>query len=207
LKNFNIPLFFILTLLFSCTKKNSNPKSDSILFKSLDSTIHINSVRSWGVEDHTICSVSIPIPSDSTSKIEIDINYDKINDFSIAVSHKLFIPTTYCGHCSIYDYGINIYGINSSDSIVSINQSSNATYFKNNDKINSKNTWAKSSILTMEGGCNRPIYKIDNEYIGIKHNNQVGWIKIKAAPNNGIIIENFAINLTDNNGIVAGQIK
>ena len=42
-------------------------------------------------------------------------------------------------------------------------------------------------------------------YVGVKMNNNFGWIHIKPRTGNVIYISYYAINLTVNNSIIAGQ--
>jgi hypothetical protein len=191
--------------MISCHKEKNKIKPDDILFSNLSSPILASTVRDWSFENHGVCSVDIPIPADSSNTILLDINNDSDYDFKITLSHNYWEPTQYCGHCSVYNYDIKINGINSSNSIAFNNQSFKTKYFNNSDKISSENSWKNQAILTMKGGCMRPTFDIEGEYIGFKHNDQIGWIKIQQLANNGILVENYAINLTDKKSIIAGQ--
>jgi len=195
----------IMLILISCNKEKDKIEPDNILFSDLVSPITKSTVRDWYIEDHGVCIADIPVPEDSSTAILLDVNNDAENDFIVLLSHSYWEPTEYCGHCSIYDYRIRIEGTNGSDSIASLEQSTIATYFGDSDSITFDNSWTSVAILVMKGGCVRPTFAIEDEYIGIKHNNQIGWIKVASASNNGLTIENYAINLTDNKIILAGQ--
>jgi hypothetical protein len=197
-------LFATITLIIiSCKKDETQP--DNIVFGNMSSTITKSTVRYYDIEDHSVCRVYIPIPTDSSTTIPLDINNDDENDFIIKLSHNYWVPTEYCGHCSIYEYNIIIQGVSSYDYIAMSDQSTTAAYFDNSDIISLDNMWTNEAILILEGGCIRPIFDIENEYIGFKHDKKIGWIKIESSANNGLTVENYAINLTDNNSIIAGQ--
>lgn len=195
----------IVIMLISCEKEEDDIKTDNILFSDLDSSITASTVRDWDIEDRGVCKVDIPIPGDSSTSIHIDINNDSKTDFIIELSHNYWVPTQYCGHCSIYEYDIKIRGANGSDSIASMSNSPIAAYFGYSDKISLNNTWTNEAILVMRGGCVRPTFIVGNDYIALKHNNQIAWMKIEEAPDNGLTIKNYAINLTENRSIKAGQ--
>lgn len=195
----------IMFILISCDKEIDNIKPDNILFSDLISPITKSTVRDWDVEDHGVCRVDIPVPKDSSTTILLDVNNDAETDFVIKLSHNYWEPTQYCGHCSVYEYDIKIEGANSYDSIAFSEQSYTPKYFGIQDTISFDNSWKSDAILIMEGGCVRPTFQIEDEYIGFKHNNQIGWIKVEPAPYNGLTIEDYAINLTDNKIIIAGQ--
>ncbi len=198
-------------IIISCdNEKNEKEdiKPDNILFGNLSSPLAASTVRVWDVEDHRICRVDIPLPSDSSATIMLDVDNNNISDFKIVLSHNYWEPTQDCGHCSLYEYDIKIQGVNGSDSIAAaVDKPLGARYFKDSYIISFDHSWTKQAILIMSGGCNRPTFTIESQYIGFKHNNQVGWIKLAPSSNNGLSIENYAINLTDYKTIKAGQIK
>ncbi len=202
----NLLLFLTIgaIILTSCDKEDGI-EADQIIFSDLSSPVTASTVRDWDIEDLGVCKVDIPIPGDSSTTINIDINNDSKTNFIIELSHNLWVPTQYCGHCSIYEYDIIIRGVNSLDSIAYSDYPSVAAFFKDGDQLSLDNTWTHEAILVMRGGCLRPTFTVENEYIGLKHNDQMAWMKIEEAPDNGLIIMNYAINLTENKTIKAGQ--
>jgi len=203
-------LFFLLTviglLIISCGKETKEivNEPDKILFSDLNTPLAKSTVRYYDIEDHGVCTVNIPIPSDSSASILLDINNDQEDDFIIKLSHNYWEPTEYCGHCSIYEYDIQIQGIHSFDLIAHDDQFF-VKYFDYSDTISLNNSWINNTTLLMQGGCLRPIFNLENKFIGFKHHEQIGWIKVISIPNNGISIENYAIHLTNNKLITAGQ--
>lgn len=195
----------IFMIIISCDKEKEELKSDDILFSDLSNPITASTVRDWDIEDRGVCSVDIPTPSDSSTIIFLDINSDTENDFKITLSHNYFETTEHCGHCSVYRYDIKIQGISESDSIACVDQSSIPAYFSISDTIAIDNDWTNDAILIMKNKCAMISFDIEGEYIGFKHDNQIGWIKIQSTSDNGISIENHAINLTENKKILAGQ--
>jgi len=202
---FLILMAIIFVIMISCDKEKEDIKSDDILFSELSSPIIASTVRDWDIEDRGVCSVDIPIPSDSLSIIDLDINNDAENDFRITLSHNYFEPTEYCGHCSVYRYDIKIQGIGVSDSIACVDQSYIPSYFCSSDTIAVDNDWTNDAILIMKNRCAMISFDIEDEFIGFKHGNQIGWIKIQSTSDNGVKIESYAINLTENRKILAGQ--
>ncbi len=205
-----IYLFLISALVlfvFSCDKNKLQVKEepDNILFSNLPNPISESTVRYYNVENHTVCQVDVPIPTDSSTAISIDVDKDSNIDFIFNLSHNYWNPTQYCGHCSIYEYQITIKGVNINDAVAIYNQSQTTRFYAENDTVFNEISWANSTILIMEGGCMRPTFLLEDEYIAFKHNNMLGWIKLKDESNNGISIENYAINLTENKPIFAGQ--
>ncbi|MCF8360329.1 MAG: hypothetical protein K9H26_16365 [Prolixibacteraceae bacterium] len=200
----------ILLLFISCDEAYDEPETipDAIIFSNLNAPISKHTVRYYSIQDHGVCRANIPNPGDSVTTINLDVNNDSTADFTIRLSHSYWEPTQYCGHCSIYSYDINIRGNSSSDSIaVAPDEPWVARYYGETDTISFDNDWGSELILSMKGGCVRPTFSIEDEYIGFKHNNLLGWIKLKPQENNGILVENFAINLSPNKTIRAGQIK
>jgi len=100
-------------------------------------------------------------------------------------------------------YYIGIRGLNESDSIAYTNSPRGARYFAESDTVPFKGTWTKEQVLVLKGAPME--FRIKGDYIGFKHIRTVGWIKIKAMNNNGISVENYAINLTGGKSIRAGQ--
>jgi hypothetical protein len=196
-----------LVIISACEKdkNDDNEKLDEIWFSNLTNPVTASSVKDWDLQDRGVCQVDVPIPTDSSATILLDINNDSENDYMITLSHGYFEPTEYCGHCSAYRYDIKIKGIKTSDSIVCVDQSSIPEYFTDSDTITANKDWTNEAILIMKNRCAMISFDIEGEYIGFKHNNQIGWIKIQSTSDNGLTIENYAINLTDNNSILAGQ--
>ena len=73
------------------------------------------------------------------------------------------------------------------------------------DTISLSHSWHKEVFISMQGGCQRPFVDLIDAYIGIKHNNNFGYIHVRPLENNGIEILEHAINKTDGRIIQAGQ--
>jgi hypothetical protein len=203
-----IVIYFLLIILSVSCKKDSSVEPDSILYQNLDPSIKMSTVRYYTIEDHSVCTANIPIPMDSSVSFDIDIDSDKINDFRIYVSHNKWESTQYCGHCSIFEYTIQITGLNPTDSISETPQYSRfPKWYDTTSIVSLKDYWDNVVYLSMQGGCTRPTVNLLDSYIGIRHKNKFGWIHIAPENNNGIEIKELAINLTDNKTIKAGQKK
>jgi hypothetical protein len=200
-------LAIILITNISC-EKEKEIVPDNILFSNFCNPIVKSTVKDWKPY-YPGGPMVIPVPIDSTTSVFLDINNDLVNDFVINLSHGEFIYSICPGHTSFYCYYINIKGINSSDYIRSINRygQNYSEYFRNGETIEFDNSWTNEAILVEKEDCPAVLVEIEDAYIGFKHNNQLGWIKIKPVSNNGLAIENYAINLTNKRKILAGQIK
>ena len=214
MKNICFPLI-IICLLFSCKREkalneNQNQiQADNILYHNImpDTTIH--SVQYFiHNEDPESCG-DTPMPSDSFANYYVDINDDAINDFLIQTSHS---PDSESGsiHCAHVVYLINIFGINSNDSIsfttLSVDVPNNYDSV-NNNLISSAATWIQHAALRIAAqGVFYPVYaSFQDTYIGVKVDNNYGWIHVAPSGYNGITIKEYAINLTASNPILAGQ--
>lgn len=206
-KKLGICFLSLIVLAVSC-KKDSEETADNILYKKLDPSTSLSTVRFYTIENLGVCTSQIPTPSDSSTYTDIDVDADSKPDYRITSSHNKWVETQYCGHCSIYEYNIQITGLSSTDYIsVSSNGSSNVRYYEASTTISKADYWNNTVYLSMQGGCSRPIVDTRDSYIGFKHNNKYGWIHIAPVSNNGIEVKEYAVNLTETNSVKAGQDK
>lgn len=147
----------------------------------------------------------IPNPRDSSVSLEIDMNSDSIVDFIFKANHFICHNT----HCLYFTY---------STSVVAANDYSFIRADKLNNRfpeimdlgmdINKNGIWENSVELKIESQCSLPFEtKFNNTYIGVKINNNLGWIHISPTEINGVNVIEYALNLTENNPIRAGQKK
>ena len=198
--------YLLLTgiLLFSCNKKDSNGK-DEILYKAFSPTIDIQSIRYDTVQDHTVCSVLVPVPSDSLINYDLDLNDDQTGDFRLVISHSEY-NGGYCGHCSVFTYNIYVTGLSEENKIVSSGDYSVAKIFHESAVIDLDNNWSSRGDLLLQGGCALPVSaSFEEGYIGLRIKDAVGYIKIKRLDKNGISVIEQGFNKTKNNEIICGQ--
>ena len=205
----NLFIFLLLIAVVACKKDKSIP--DSILYKNLDPPIQLNTVNSFKQVDYGICSTNYPSPTDSSTFFELDMDSDLQNDFRFEVSHfnwSLTNPSYYCGHCTVFEYEIQVSGLNPNDSISVNNFIVGPKFYEITSIISASNVWSNSDLIYLQGGCNLPVNFVFSEsYLGVKHKNKLGWIHIAPFGNNGIEIREYALNNTVNKSIRAGQIK
>lgn len=194
--------------MLACKKSESIP--DNIIYTNLSPTIKLNTVNSFKYVDYNICSVNYPSPSDSSTFFDIDIDSDLQNDFRFVVRHfnwTTAYTTTYCGHCTIFAYDILIFGLNPNDSISINTLIAGPKCYDSASIISTLAIWRDFDVLYSQGGCAAVNFAFNDSYIGVKHQNKLGWIHIAPFGYNGIEIKEYAINETENKSIKAGQKK
>jgi hypothetical protein len=211
----NIGYFItILTILVACNKdsKNQNIKySDNIRYQDLIPGKIIHSVRYFERNMDPESCGDDPIPEDSSAIFSIDMDGDSIADFMIGAGHSVSDGQGSI-HCAHIIYSIGIGGLQPGDSIsiTSSNDCHDAAIKYDtitNVNITNNSLWQKSATLKV--GAQGMIWyqwaSFGDMYIGVKITNHFGWIHVEPAPFNGIIIKEFALNLTPHNSIKAGQ--
>lgn len=197
-------LLFTGILLFSCNKKEGNGK-DQILYKSFSPTVDMQSMRYDTLQNHTICSVLVPVPSDSSISYDLDLNDDQTTDFRLVVSHSEH-NGSYCGHCSVFTYNIYITGLSEENKIATSGNYSAARIFNESAVIDLNNNWSSRGDLLLQGGCALPFsVSFEEGYIGLRIKDSFGYIKIKRLDKNGVRIIEQGFNKTESNKIICGQ--
>lgn len=204
-----VAILLLFGLIYSCNTITDPPDiSDSILYTNLDPDVMISTVERYETETLDECTTEIPVPEDSVVNYWLDINGDDQDDFILDISHRKLTDNHECGPCSIYEYQMTISGAGGNN-YISFDPAYTwvPKWYSLNDTIRPNHSWNKEVFVLMQGGCDRWIVDLKDIYIGIKHNMDFGWIHIKPAENNGIVIMEYAINQTDNRPIAAGQKK
>jgi PKD repeat protein len=177
-------------------------RPDQIYFSNLSESIVRSTVRSFRWVTDIRNPGFWPTPPDSSTSIELDVDNDNQNDFIINLSHHPQEPP-FLGSGDGYRFFIQIVGLSNADSIAHTKLPNVAGYYAEAEPIPFNSTWSSKGVLSLRGFAME--FQIEGDYIGFKHQNSVGWIKIKALDLNGIAVENFAINLTAEKRILAGQ--
>jgi len=184
-----------------------NPKPDNILYHKLEPQVSLYSVRYYylPVTLNPYCNYVIPFPEDSSTSYSFDVNGDSINDFKITASHSA-ITNDNCGHCNYhFEYNISISSLSTNDSI---GYKTDETTFGFGYSLFNNLVYTSGITLSVSYPCNGGVsLGFSDSYIAFKLKNNYGWIHIYSADNNGIVISEFAINLTDYNPIKAGQME
>jgi len=213
-----ISLILISCLIFSCKKDSTTDQtpgptnqSDNILYHSFSPNISLHSILSFVYNPDPLSCGNTPVPTDSSIDYNLNLNADSVNDFVIMV--RTTSSTGGSIHCANETYTISINAINADDSI---NFTSTPGVYPvpiqydttSNNVINQTGSWQNQiGTLSLTGqGVNLPFnLHFTDSYIGIKIKNNFGWIHIAPDSLNGIIIKDYAINLTEYNSIKAGQ--
>ena len=169
---------------------------DDIIYKIFNPTINVFTIRNLTSD----ANCSLPIPRDSVSLLWFDVNNDFVNDFGINARHYM-IPGN-CGRCgNIYVEEMKMEGFicaKEGDGPV-------AKYFHLTEIISNKLKWSSTSYLMLWSCQPLPfVERVENGYLGIKINNNYGWIRVSKYKN-GIVIEESGFNKTEGNPIIVGQ--
>ncbi|PBQ33461.1 hypothetical protein CNR22_17315 [Sphingobacteriaceae bacterium] len=199
-----------LSLLFSlsCKKKSENPAiqteepKDEIIYSEFKSGITIQSVLSYSF-NNSACAYTYPLPSDSTTTYNLDVNGDQVADYLLKASHSLYTGSEYCGHCPTYNYLVVISALNSQSSLAAQNTSPGAKIFKESIVIGQENVWVNSIALRLQQ-CSAS-WDFSAGYVGVKIGNNFGYIRINPLSTNGIQIQEVGFNKTANRPITSGQ--
>lgn len=199
-------ILILFWVMFSCKKEKTESQQDEIVYKNIVPKKEMQSVRIYTSQSNPVCTTTIPIPSDSSITYDLDLDSDQIPDFRIMVTHSKF-NSGYCGHCDKFTYNISIEGLSSGDSVAADSpQYPKLRLFSDADLVNNNNAWfSRVDILLLEG-CALPFQTdFEDGYIGVKMNNNYGYIKIGKMSNNGITLSEHGFNKTANVGIKCGQ--
>jgi hypothetical protein len=217
MKRFNF-LLLICCLVVSCKKdkiiqQNQNqPKPDRIIYMDFQPDIILKSNLYMIInQDPESCGDS-PFPDDSTAQYQLDINGDSVNDFAIITSHS-YVMSSGSIHCAHYHFSTYITGINAEDSISTqlteygIKIANNYDTLVNCVIADSGSTWNSSAgLLEAAQGYSWPItYYFHDTYIGVKVNNNYGWINVSPRSYTGIFIKECGFNTIQFKSINAGQ--
>lgn len=187
---------------------------DSILFHDFEPDIILTATKSSEEHLNTFCS-SIPIPTDSTAIYLIDLNNDSINDFSMSVKRW-----DYNGSGSSFSFDpclryknhfTNISSLNSTNKISIKSDNYAPLEFNKGEIIGKESTWNNWTSGIYVNSIEVKTYQSpfqEEFHIGVIVNKDskdyYGWILIESHQNR-LIIKEIAINLSENQKIIAGQ--
>ena len=199
-------IFILLLFLIACRKEKSLdnilPKPDKIKYFDFVPDTNVHSVR-------TSSPLSYVIPGDSSASMKIDLNGDSKTDIEFVATHS----TDYINpHYTAYYFGVWINSNNDSLLISSKNTKygDRPVFYDSLITVQKDSLWKTHVLLSISSPSAGVYFDFKASFIGYKIGNKYGWIKISpytgtSGGANGVVIENFAINLTENNLIKTGQ--
>ncbi len=215
--NSKISLLILFTFfIFSCSKKEeelnspiinlpvNNSPPDSIATFICDSTYSIQSVLYFTTLPNQLGCEKNPTPWDSVAKFRIDIDGDSISDFEYFAQHY---SGSWCSpHCVCWDYVIYVRGLDSINQISCIMPHGQiAIFYDSMMSVSDSGKW-QQNVSILKNVDPSPINTYFTEtYIGIRKNNNYGWMLISPYGLNGIRVKEYAFNFTPGNFIKAGQ--
>lgn len=209
MKKLLIFILLLTLLLPSCKKEESNddPLPDQILYRDIEPDVVMNSIN-YLYEHPSGCGL-VPSPADSTAEYQLDMDLDGINDF------KITVKTTYefvsaSGPCANYQYRMYIESLKSSEYIsYQPNNYYNGNFLVAGDSINSKLLYHTSAMFHLVAPLAPYFTFSGDKYLPVKlvsgSKTMYGWIRIERYGLNSITLKEFALNITSNNPIIAGQ--
>ena len=212
----SLKIILILTInviIFSCDDKNdSETEPDNIKYSDSLPVNSLNTVRYFTpsqVPDYIQNCPSMPTPQDSSAFLNVDLDEDSINDFVFEAKHERL--NYGCGsHCICSYYQISISSLNNS-SFISSRLKDNMDYvpikYDSLEIIEKDSLWKDKAFLLLDSPQAPFSAGFNTCFIGFKIKDYYGWIKINPIVGNGLEIKKYALNLTENNIIKAGQEK
>jgi hypothetical protein len=206
MKNSILLIILVGFITFSCDKDIPELK-DEIIYTDLQPDIERSSIRGT----HTIMNPNcgpLPLPNDSITYFDLDLNNDSEPDFQIEIKHFIEESDSYCGHCGLLPVNvINLKPLNTKG-FISLDTVSNY-WIRNYDTtqvISDTDNWTEQNVTPLlEGGCNRPQVSFNDTYWGLRLDSLYAWVHVERLNNNGIRIKEYAYNLTKNKSIRVGQ--
>lgn len=191
---------------FSCEKQSSVPE-DEIAYTDIQPDVEMHTIREYYTNQNPFCD-PLPLPNDSLVFFELDLDQNSSVDFKIEIEHYEQELDEYCGHCGIFHIkNIKVIPLNSK-AFISIDTLSKF-WIRNHDAgelISKDDLWSNDFVTAvLEDGCMIPSIGFDDTYWGLKLDDMMAWIHVERLNNNGISIQEFALNLTKNRAIIAGQ--
>ncbi len=191
---------------FSCDKVNPEPK-DEIIYTDVQPDIERTTIRDYYNNMNPFCG-PLPLPNDSLSSFDLDLNNDSETDFKIEIRHYEQELTQYCGHCGIFHIKtiqvkpLNLKGFISLDT-------ASQYWIRNYDTtqlISNSDSWTQESVTALlKDGCLIPNVSFDDTFWGLKLDDRLAWIHVERIGNNGFRLKDFAYNMTKNKSIKTGQ--
>lgn len=181
-QKYNFSYFTVcLFLIASACRTDSNEDNAVIIHTEYIPAVLLTCVDSM-IQHPSGCGM-IPVPTDSTSTIQIDMDQNGTFDFSITCSTWYqFVSAS--GPCANYNSSMIISGIDSSNDIAIGNLFNASKYFEYGVEIFDENSWSHFATLQLQAAT-APFQTdfVGEKYIGIRMNSakgyQYGWILLE----------------------------
>jgi hypothetical protein len=152
-----------------------------------------------------------PVPRDSFAEYRLDMDRDGNPDIIIAAIHRDWGRFgSDCGgyHCWCYGYYTTVTPVESSGTVSQLVMAG-AYDRKGVDSsvvLNAKSSWIPAcAVVKNEPGIENDNFRFKESYVGVRLNERTGWIHLAPSADFGIVVKDFALNLTAYNPIRAGQ--
>jgi len=199
-------LIATVALVLSCDdkEKKDEPK-DEIIYNSTD--MNVSTIRTYYTSMNPFCG-ELPLPDDSLAVINIDLDGDQADDYSLEVKHYFQELTQYCGHCGIFHIKtINVKPL-SGEAFISLDTASKywIRYYNETEIVSTDDEWSPNTVTALlEDGCMIPTVNFSDTYFGLKYKNMLGWVHVQRSGNNGLVVTGFACNKAAGRPIKTGQ--
>lgn len=138
--------FISCALLFEACRKETTLDDSVILWKEFSPSIHLSCVDTM-VPHPSGCGL-IPIPSDSTSMVLLDVDSDGITDFEVTcTTWYQFVSAS--GPCANYNSSMIISGTSTNNEIATTGNWNEFYHFNIGELINANNQWMNYSTLQL----------------------------------------------------------
>ncbi len=181
-QKYNLNYFAIcFFVIIAACRRDSNGDDAAIIHSQYTPAILLTCVDS--VIQHPSGCGMIPVPTDSTSTIQIDMDQNGTFDFSITCSTWYqFVSAS--GPCANYNSSMIVSGITTANEISIGNIYNASRYYNYGEEISEQGTWFNSSLLQLHVATAPFQTDFDNEkYVGIRMGSpseyQYGWILLE----------------------------
>jgi len=201
------------TFLFgSCRKETQIPRPpDNVRYSDIAPDSIVRSVRYYIRNMASESCGDYPVPTDSVAYFELDMDGDAVNDFVFSVHHHE-VSDEGSVHCEHVQFTIDISGADEGDSISTVDESALGIPVFYDTTGNSliggpDGVWEYWGMVSAWSQGYYPPYIIylPDSFIGVKVNGNYGWIHVYKLHADGLVIMEYALNLTPGNPIRAGQ--
>lgn len=206
---FTVILLSVFAL--SCKKDEQPPppQPDNILHTELQTYLEVTAADTAIV--HPAGCGTIPFPSDSSASLSFDVNNDGVDDYTIQCdSWYNYVSSLY--PCSNYNSVIQLSGTNTNNLVFYTGSHPTAKRYDSTAVINNYYAAHQNGFLLRTGSGVYP-WGCDfngDAYLGIKmidgNDEYFGWVHLNKT-DFLITLKSYALNLTPNNPINAGQIQ
>ncbi len=202
-------LIFVLicSMLISCKRD----VSDNIIYIDLKPDLILHPVDSVGMHPSGLCQEVIPFPSDSTLKVDLDIDKDGIDDFRFTYT-TFYEWVSASNPCANYNSTLQIAGLLTENKIFIENENMREVrVLEKGDLICANQLSANNAIIYRDNSMSSLNFEdfSGEGFIGFKlSDGELGWIKLDFQKDSfTCTILEYGYNEVINSQITAGQIE